>query len=184
MARNIEIKAHVANLDEIALRAAGFATEGPTEIIQDDTFFDCSLGRLKLRAFGPDRGELIFYRRENQAGPKESFYVRSPTDSPDTLRETLSLAYGQVGRIRKHRILYIAGRTRIHLDRVDDLGHFLELEVVLGDGESVERGVAEAHALMERLGVHDSQLIEGAYLDLLNARAATATPRAVAGRLE
>jgi predicted adenylyl cyclase CyaB len=183
MARNIEIKAYITSVEELALRAAPLATEGPSEIVQDDTFFNCSLGRLKLRAFGPDHGELIFYRRDNLAGPKESFYVCSTTRSPDTLRETLALAYGTLGRIRKHRTLFIAGRTRIHLDRVEELGHFLELEVVLGDGESVERGVAEAHELMDKLGVHPSQLIEGAYLDLQNAQRASTRPRA-AGRLE
>jgi adenylate cyclase len=46
------------------------------------------------------------------------------------------------------------------------LGHFLELEVVLGDEEPVEDGVREAHSLMEKLGIHASQLIEGAYVDL------------------
>lgn len=59
------------------------------------------------------------------------------------------------------------GRTRIHLDRVRGLGEFLELEVVLRDGESAELGVQEAHELMALLGVGDSQLIEGAYVDLL-----------------
>ena len=96
-------------------------------------------GRLKLRASSTDAGELIFYRRVNQAGPKESFYIQSPTSSPETLRESLSLAYGQIGRIRKYRTLFLVGRTRVHLDRVEGLGHFLELEVVLVDDESPNR---------------------------------------------
>jgi hypothetical protein len=78
-------------------------------------------------------GELIFYRRVNQAGLKESFYVLSPPSSPGTLRESLSLAYGQIGRIRKYRTVFLVGRTRVHLDRVEGLGHFLEPEVVLVD---------------------------------------------------
>ena len=36
---------------------------------------------------------------------------------------------------RSTRTLLMAGRTRIHLDVVAGLGHFLELEVVLRDGE-------------------------------------------------
>ena len=51
MARNIEIKAHVADLTALTARAAAMADEGPTEIRQDDTFFTCDSGRLKLRAF-------------------------------------------------------------------------------------------------------------------------------------
>lgn len=170
MARNIEIKAYIPSVEAIASKAAAIADKGPIEIIQDDTFFRCESGRLKLRAFSEEEGELIFYRRADQQGPKESFYLRSPTPVPDTLRESLSLAYGETGRVRKHRTLFLVGRTRVHLDRVENLGHFLELEVVLEEGEPAEIGVREAHTLMEKLGVEPSQLIEGAYVDLLAQR--------------
>ena len=169
MARNIEIKARIASVEALAAKAATIATEGPVGIVQDDTFFRCGNGRLKLRAFSPASGELIFYRRPDRQGPKESFYLRSPTTEPDTLRESLALAYGQAGRVRKHRTLFLAGRTRIHLDRVEGLGDFLELEVVLEENEPSEAGVREAHELMAALDVQPSQLIEGAYVDLLAA---------------
>lgn len=166
MARNIEIKAHIESVEALTPKAAAVATEGPIQITQDDTFFRCDAGRLKLRAFSTASGELIFYQRATQQGPKESFYLRSVTSDPETLRESLSMAYGQVGRVRKQRTLFLAGRTRIHLDKVEGLGDFLELEVVLSDGESAEVGVREAHELMHKLGVQASQLIEGAYVDL------------------
>ena len=76
------------------------------------------------------------------------------------------MAYGTMGRVRKHRILFLVGRTRIHLDRVEGLGQFLELEVVLEDDEPSEVGMSEAQSLMEKLGIQPSQLIEGAYVDL------------------
>ncbi len=172
MARNIEIKARLSNLTETRARAETLA-DGPAELIaQDDTFFTAARGRLKLRAFADGRGELIYYERPDQAGPKTSFYVRSPSSSPDSLREALTLAHGQIGRVRKQRVLLMAGRTRIHLDRVEGLGDFLELEVVLADGEAEAAGIDEAHRLMARLGVEPQHLIDGAYLDLLAAKAA------------
>ena len=167
MARNVEIKARIENVALLAPKVAALASEGPLDLAQDDTFFRCETGRLKLRAFSNQAGELIFYRRVNQSGPKESFYLRSPTSSPENLRESLSLAYGQIGRIRKYRTLYLVGRTRVHLDRVEGLGHFLELEVQLVDDESSEQGVREAGELMDKLGIQPEQLIEGAYLDLM-----------------
>ncbi len=173
MARNVEIKAYIDSVEAVVPRAAALADHGPELIHQDDTFFGCVNGRLKLRAFGPAHGELIFYQRPDQAGPKVSFYLRSPTTSPDTLRAALAGAHGETGRVRKARTLYLAGRTRIHLDRVEGLGDFLELEVVLADHESVEDGVAEAHALLGKLGVGADRLIEGAYVDLIRARQAT-----------
>jgi predicted adenylyl cyclase CyaB len=170
MARNVEIKARVENVAALTPRVAALATEGPLEVAQDDTFFHCVTGRLKLRALANDSGELIFYRRVNQSGPKESFYLRSPTSSPETLRESLSMAYGQIGRIRKYRTLFLVGRTRVHLDRVEGLGHFLELEVMLVDDEPAEQGIREASELMDKLGIQPGQLIEGAYLDLMLAQ--------------
>jgi predicted adenylyl cyclase CyaB len=172
MARNVEIKAHIVSVDSLLPRVAALADRGPIEIAQDDTFFACSRGRIKLRAFTERDGELIYYRRADGSGPKESFYLRSPTASPDTLREVLALTWGVVGRVRKQRTLFMIGRTRVHLDMVEQLGHFLELEVVLEDDEAVVDGVREAHALMARLGIEPSQLVEGAYLDLLSAPSA------------
>lgn len=172
MARNIEIKARIDSVDRIAHIVAEWADQGPIEIAQDDTFFRCndSADRLKLRTFAPDRAELIFYRRANRTGPKESFYLITPCNTPDVLRESLTRAWGQAARVRKQRRLFIVGRTRVHLDRVDGLGEFLELEVVLQEGEAAGAGTAEAHALMARLGIGADQLVQGAYVDLLNAR--------------
>lgn len=167
MARNVEIKARIESVEGIASRVAALADQGPIGIAQDDTFFRCDGGRLKLRAFSSSSAELIFYRRNDQHGPKESFYLISPTSAPDTMRESLSFAYGQAGRVRKDRLLYLVGRTRVHLDRVEGLGHFLELEVVLGEDEPLQAGIDEAHGLMAELGIAPSQLVEGAYIDLL-----------------
>ena len=171
MARNIEIKARVADLAPIDTHARNIATSGPVEIEQDDTFFACARGRLKLRQFDEGRGELIHYFRPDESGPKLSDYVISPTSSPAALRHALSRALGIIGRVRKHRRLYIAGQTRIHLDTVEGLGRFVELEVVLAGDESTQRGEAVAQELMASLGIKQTQLVEGAYVDLLTETA-------------
>lgn len=168
MPRNIEIKARIERFEELEKNVASMATNGPTYIVQDDTFFRCKSARLKLRAFSEHEGELIYYRRANEHGPKESFYLLSPTSAPNTLRESLSLAYGQAGRVQKQRTLYLVGRTRVHLDKVKNLGNFVELEVVLADEELQESGLSEANGLMDKLNIKQSQLIQGAYVDLIN----------------
>lgn len=173
MARNIEIKAHVADPDEMAGRAARVAEEGPWTIEQDDTFFGCRDGRLKLRDFGNGSAELIYYRRPDQAGPGQSEYRITPTEDPAGLRAVLADALGVAGRVRKQRKLYLAGRTRIHLDRVEGLGDFIEIEVVLADGESSAVGHAEADFLMDRLHIAEADLVEVAYVDLLEENPAS-----------
>jgi predicted adenylyl cyclase CyaB len=175
MARNIEIKAHIDDVGAMTKKAAALADQGPFQIVQDDTFFRCRTGRLKLRAFSGGTGELIHYRRENQRGPKESSYLIAPTSSPDSLREVLTLAFGTVGRVRKHRVLFLAGRTRIHLDDVEQLGHFLELEVVLADDEPADAGVRQAQQFLVKLEIEPEQLIEDAYIDLLTRQSLPTT---------
>ena len=167
MARNIEIKARIEDPDALRSKVARLADRDPIELVQDDWFFRCAAGRLKLRVFSAEQGELIFYRRPDQPGPKECSYCIAPTTAPDSLRETLGRAYGIAGRVRKQRTLFMIGRTRVHLDRVEDLGDWLELEVVLKEDETSAAGITEARELMAKLGIEPAQLVEGAYVDLL-----------------
>lgn len=170
MPRNVEIKARVP--DPVRLRALALAVAGgpPVVIEQDDTFFAVATGRLKLRTFADGTGELIFYERADRAGPKNSHYALAPVADAAALREVLAAALPVRGRVRKRRELLLAGRTRIHLDRVEGLGDFLELEVVLAADEEIAAGEAEAQALMARLEVAPGDLVAGAYLDLQEGR--------------
>jgi predicted adenylyl cyclase CyaB len=168
---NIEIKARVRNFDEIRSRAQDLS-DVPVEVIaQEDTFFNTPQGRLKLRLLSEDRAQLIYYTRPNQEGPKRSEYHISHTSDPVNLKRVLALAYGIRGMVRKTRYLYLVGQTRIHLDHVEGLGQFMELEVVMREGQSDADGQAIAEGLMASLGVEKSDLLEGAYMDLLESSA-------------
>lgn len=167
MARNVEIKARISQPGKLHEAAAALA-DHPAQIIeQQDVFFNVNKGRLKLRFLSPSYGQLIFYRRDDIRGPKTSTYSVVETDRPDEFRALLGAAFGERAIVRKQRHLYLVGRTRIHLDSVEGLGNFLELEVVLKESESLIEGEREAGALMEKLGVDARDLIEGAYVDLL-----------------
>jgi predicted adenylyl cyclase CyaB len=170
MPTNIEIKARVR--DHAALRArAQKLSDAPVKVIpQVDTFFSTQKGRLKLRELGPDLGQLVYYERHDRGGPKRSDYSIFETHDVDGLRETLTLALGVRGVVRKVRSLYLIGQTRLHLDDVDGLGQFMELEVVLRPGQSEAEGMAIANRLMAELGVEEADLLEGAYMDLLEQR--------------
>jgi predicted adenylyl cyclase CyaB len=85
----------------------------------------------------------------------------------------LELAYGIRGVVRKTRYLYLVGKTRVHLDDVANLGQFMELEVVLEEGQSDSEGQKVAEDLMSALGVESADLIDGAYMDLLEKPSAS-----------
>ncbi|WP_348764902.1 class IV adenylate cyclase [uncultured Salinisphaera sp.] len=169
MACNIEIKARVADAEALKARVAELADEGPWRIEQHDIFFNCAQARLKLRCFDNGEGELIFYRRVDTAGPKASEYERSPVADPNSLRRVLERANGLRGEVIKTRTLYLVGRTRIHLDHVAGLGEYMELEVVLAPEEASETGEAEARQLMQQLEIEPNALVDGAYIDLIEA---------------
>jgi len=172
MPRNVEIKARVADPALLRARALELA-DGPPEVIeQTDTFFAVGHGRLKVRAFADGSGELIHYDRPVSDGPKTSNYALAPTTDARRLGEVLALALERGAEVRKRRELIMVGRTRIHLDEVAGLGHFMELEVVMGDIEPESAGEAEAAELMEKLGIIPGDLVEGAYVDMLDSKAA------------
>ncbi|GAA1114803.1 class IV adenylate cyclase [Arthrobacter flavus] len=173
MPTNIEIKARVDSLQKLFPVVASLANAGPEHVVQDDTFFSCPDGRLKLRVPRDGHGVLIHYRRADELGPKPSYCVHSETSDPDGLRSVLADAYGEVGRVRKHRTVFRIGQTRVHLDLVDGLGEFLELEVTVGDTLESDAAVSEAHRLLAAFGIEDAALVKGAYLDLLDAAGAT-----------
>jgi len=83
------------------------------------------------------------------------------------MEAVLARALGVRGVVDKRRELFMIGRTRVHLDEVHGLGHFLELEVVLGDAEPAAGGEREAHELLAKLGVPAAALVAPAYIDLL-----------------
>lgn len=170
MPANIEIKARVRDFAQIQLRAERLSNV-PVEIIpQEDTFFVTPHGRLKLRVLSESHGQLIYYTRPDQEGPKRSDYQLYRTSDPEALKRVLTLAYEARGVVRKTRYLYLVGQTRVHLDDVAGLGQFLELEVVLEEGQSDAEGQRIAEELMASLGVEKSDLLEGAYMDLLEGR--------------
>ncbi len=176
MPANVEIKARIDSVEAWLPAARALSDDEHLPLIhQDDTFFNAPHGRLKLRVFGDGMGELIHYHRVDAEGPKRSDYAITPVPEPDGLREVLTRACGVIGRVRKHRIIVLVDHTRLHLDRVEGLGDFLELEVLLSPGQSVADGEASARALMARLGISADMLVRGAYIDLLaKAQAAAA----------
>ena len=168
MPRNIEIKARISSVEALLPRAEELAGgAAPQRIHQDDSFFSVPHGRLKLRQFEDGSAELIHYHRPDTLQAKASDYLRVPVTDPGALRMALARACGLRGRVVKVRWLLMVGRTRVHLDRVQGLGDFMELEVVLADGEPDAAGVAEAEGLMQALGLGDAPREAAAYLDLL-----------------
>jgi predicted adenylyl cyclase CyaB len=167
---NIEIKLAVSDRAFIESLVQPLADTGPELLVQEDIFFCTDQGRLKLRIINQEYAELIHYHRPNIAGIRQSVYVRTPVSEPRVLQAILTDTMGQLGIVRKHRTLYLIGQTRVHLDEVEQLGSYLELEVVLEEGQAREEGERIASHLIEKLQLSQEPLIAESYLERIQSK--------------
>lgn len=167
--RNVEIKARVLDFIESGRTASEIAGEAPQVLNQVDTYFNVSRGRLKLRE--DEYGcEIIYYERPDSKGPKRCDYDRFPVESQEGLKDILTSALGVKAVVRKQRLVYIHDNVRIHLDTVEGLGHFLELEAVAHEGTGPSECRSRVKDLLSKFKVKKPDLVKGSYCDLLEQR--------------
>lgn len=167
MNRNVEIKARLADHEAAKSLLEDLGAVECGVLVQHDTFFRCRSGRLKLRVLGDAVGQLIYYERPDTTEAIMSRYAISETDTPTDLHAVLSAALGVAGEVRKTRLLYLIGQTRVHLDCVEDLGNFVEIEVVLDPAQTEEQGREIAAEIVQGLGISEGDLLSCAYVDML-----------------
>ncbi|MEM7783430.1 MAG: class IV adenylate cyclase [Planctomycetota bacterium] len=171
--KNIEIKASLEDAQfESINQLAGSMANQSFLIRQTDTYFQSKRGRLKLREFADGTGEIIGYFRTDSAAPKASNYTRANCD-PVPTKEALQRTLGIAAVVNKIRQVHLIGPTRVHLDTVETLGKFLELEVVLADGQDEADGTEIAYQLLKNFAVEEDQLIRGSYLDQVLSKRST-----------
>ena len=165
---NIEIKARCADLDAARSRAQRVATSRIGVDEQTDTYFRTRAGRLKLRESSLSGGQLIPYLRSDAAQPRRSDYAVVPVAEPGALKHLLEQTLGVHRIVRKRREIFLVDNVRIHLDRVEGLGDFVELEAVFDGGEAAEAAEhAKVNALLKELGVCEEDLLAHSYESLL-----------------
>lgn len=169
MAANIELKARCADLDAARAVAVALGAEPKGLETQTDTFFVTHRGRLKLRESDRCGAALIPYVRPDAREPKQSDYLLLAVDDPTLAKRLFGHALGIAGVVRKRRELLLLGNVRIHLDRVEGLGTFIEFEAVLSSDTTPEAEHGKLRQLMHSFGLRDEDLQSRAYLDLLLA---------------
>jgi homotetrameric cytidine deaminase len=165
--RNIEFKARDSQPGRTLELALRLGAEDRGVFAQTDTYFARARGRLKLREQEPGDAELIQYRRADAADARESEYRRVPAPDAPALREALDVALGTVVVVRKRRRLLIHDNVRIHIDEVEGLGSFMELEAVASPGGDLDAERAKVARLRETLQVDGAALVAQSYSDLL-----------------
>jgi predicted adenylyl cyclase CyaB len=164
--RNIELKCRCADLAAVEERARRLGATDAGVLQQHDVFFEAPLGRLKVRDFGDGRAELISYRRPDTPEARGSDVVVCPVADPALLHSTLAYALRTGGTVRKRRHLFLYRHTRIHLDDVEGLGSFVELETVMS-GQSEDDAYAELRLVAAALALKADDAVPLPYVELL-----------------
>ncbi len=163
----IEIKAHCADPQAIReiLHSRNATFRGVDR--QTDTYFKVAHGRLKLRE-GQIENYLVYYERENQAGPKQSDVILCPSTPDSALKEILIRSLGVLVGVEKQREIYFIDNVKFHIDTVKGLGSFVEIEAIDADGSfGKDKLLAQCRLFLELFKVAPEDLVAGSYSDLL-----------------
>lgn len=169
MPRNIEIKARVADLDAVRALVVGLGAVPHVVEIQTDRYYALDAGRrLKLRTIEGGRAELIDYARPEASGVRASDYTVAPVRDGDAC----AVPSGEpLVVVRKRREVLLIDNVRVHLDRVDGLGTFLELEAVVDATHDDAVCHAQVARILAALRLGDADLIRASYADLMSQSA-------------
>jgi predicted adenylyl cyclase CyaB len=165
---NVEFKARCTNPQAVRdiLISKGAVYKGKDH--QVDVYFKVPHGRLKLRK-GIIENNLIAYEREDYAGAKESKVILVKSEQPDYLEEALAKTLGVKVVVDKKRDIYFIDNVKFHVDDVQALGSFIEVEALDQNGTIGRDKLQEQCDYYKALlGVQDADIIAVSYSDMLN----------------
>jgi predicted adenylyl cyclase CyaB len=165
--RNLEAKFRIddAALARARAEAIGFSLRAT--LVQRDTFFAVAHGKLKLREEA-DSAALIHYRRSREGVLEVSDYEIVPVPDAEPMRAMFSSALGVIAEIRKVRTLLMRRNVRLHLDRLEGLGSFGEIEAVIAAGGTPEDCRSDLDEILATLEITPGDLISQSYFELVS----------------
>lgn len=168
MSQNIEIKATVPDAHVLKSKLIQYGLSEDCTMHQKDIFYHFPFGRLKLRSINENQHEIIIYFRRNKETPKASKYFRMKIGYPDFTNRILTNLFGARGIVEKERVLFLKNNIRFHVDTVKNLGTYFEIEYIVEDAKDEQKAYIQVKKLLNTLGILDSQLIRGSYIDILS----------------
>ncbi len=164
---NIEIKARCNTPDQVRkiLEQQNARFIGTDH--QIDTYFKVDKGRLKLRE-GNIENSLIHYDRPNQSGPKASEVALYRSKEGAALKEVLSKVLDTWKIVDKQRSIYFIDNVKFHVDEVQTLGSFVEIEAIDKDGSiGKKKLLQQCEHFMSLLGIKEEDLLDCSYSDMV-----------------
>jgi len=164
---NIEIKARFTHQEEVRKILNSLNADFKGIDNQIDTYFNVPFGRLKLRE-GNIENHLIQYDRENKDGPKQSNILLYKSNPKSSLKKILTNSLGIFVVVNKQREIYFIDNVKFHIDKVKDLGNFVEIEAIdKNPGIGRDRLLKQCNLYMNLFKISQEDLIAVSYSDLL-----------------
>lgn len=164
---NIEIKARTLKADSIRQYLLNHQAELHGTDEQTDTYFNVANGRLKLRE-GNIENNLIYYQRTETAGVKQSNVELVKAEDGAGLRNVLTKALGVKAVVKKKREIYYIRNVKFHLDTLEKLGSFVEIEASNRfEDIPAEKLRQQCEAYMREFGVEEGDLVNMSYSDMV-----------------
>jgi len=169
--KNIELKIILPDFQNVLVILKKIRAKFRGNLLQLDTYYNCKNGRLKLREINGKNFELIFYKRPDKKNSKLSDYqiIKLKKKQAKNIKFVLKRSLGEKVLVKKKRNLWIYKNTRIHMDVVKKLGHFLELETVI-QGNNFKNARKEHAKIINLLKIDRLKKISTSYSDLLLAK--------------
>ncbi|MBN1948987.1 MAG: class IV adenylate cyclase [Candidatus Cloacimonetes bacterium] len=164
---NIEIKARCHDREAMKSRLLELGADYAGLDQQQDIYFQCAHGRLKLRS-GNIENSLIFYDRDNSNNPKKSLVSFHNPSPGHNLQEIMTRALDVLVSVNKKRMIFFLENSKFHLDEVEGLGEFVEIEVIDDTGLIAEEKLrSQCHKYLQLLGIQPEDLLSSSYSDML-----------------
>ncbi|MDE2059264.1 MAG: class IV adenylate cyclase [candidate division NC10 bacterium] len=173
---NIELKARCDDLGRLRETCESLGAEGQEPERQIDTYFSVNHGRLKLRESLESGAELVYYIRDDVAGVRESHYELYRVEDAEGLKAMLAEALGVNVVVAKRRETFVFGNVRIHLDKVQGLGSFVELHGAIDEPGELPLIADEVHSVQRALGIDPQSFVKESYAVLASRAEATRGP--------
>jgi predicted adenylyl cyclase CyaB len=168
MKTNLEIKTPIEDYRRLKKQteqlARQFKSAGYHKEKQKDIYYNIKNGRLKLRIINGKSGSLIYYNRSSRQTKRVSNYIISTTKEHKELNAIMKKLYGVKVIVDKTREIYVYDNIRIHLDRVKNLGNFLEFEVIFSN---LDKAKQQLKYLLKYYKLNENQFIKVSYSDML-----------------
>ena len=167
MFTNIEIKAYCRDKDHVRAVLSSHGAQFVGTDLQEDWYFNVPQGRLKLR-IGTIENNLIFYNRPDEAGPRQSDFQLVKVEDKESLKALLTSALGLWKLVKKSREIYYIGNVKFHIDILEGIGEFVEIEAgnILAE-KSIEELQEACNYYLREFKIEPEDLLQGSYSDMI-----------------